>query len=137
MSVQPPPEGRPAVLAPATGLGVNRRAFLRGTALAASGAAVSGLVARAPRAWAHQHRGPSSKFGRPEITHGVQAGDVTGGTAVIWARADRPSRMMIEFDTHGSFRRGRRIEGPLATPATDFTAQQLIGPLPPGQRISY
>ena len=29
---------------------------------------------------------------RPMITHGVQSGDVSIGSGVVWARADRPAR---------------------------------------------
>src|SRR5262249_31649941 len=33
---------------------------------------------------------------RPTITHGIQSGDVSIDTAIVWARADRPSRMHVE-----------------------------------------
>ena len=33
---------------------------------------------------------------RPQITHGVQSGDVGADGGVVWARADRPSQMMVE-----------------------------------------
>ena len=32
---------------------------------------------------------------RPVITHGIQSGDVSIDSAVVWARADRPSRMLV------------------------------------------
>ena len=36
---------------------------------------------------------------RPQITHGVQSGDVGADGGVVWARADRPSQMMVEVAT--------------------------------------
>ena len=41
---------------------------------------------------------------RPQITSGVQSGDVSGGSAVVWARADRPARMQVECATVESFK---------------------------------
>ena len=37
---------------------------------------------------------------RPQITHGVQSGDVGADGGVVWARADRPSQMMVEVCHH-------------------------------------
>ena len=33
---------------------------------------------------------------RPLTVSGIQSGDVSGGSAVVWARADRPARMQVE-----------------------------------------
>jgi alkaline phosphatase D len=41
---------------------------------------------------------------RPVVTHGIQSGDVSIDSAVVWARADRPSRMMVEVATTDSFK---------------------------------
>src|SRR5262245_24964300 len=74
---------------------------------------------------------------RPTITHGVQSGDVSVDSAVLWARADRPSRMRLEIATTDSFkdiRHGAFID---ALPETDFTAKTLIEGLPAGQDIFY
>ncbi|MEO0359793.1 MAG: alkaline phosphatase, partial [Pseudomonadota bacterium] len=43
--------------------------------------------------------GLSRAASRPTITHGVQTGDVAHDGAVIWARADRPSNMLVEWST--------------------------------------
>ena len=48
-------------------------------------------------AWAETRGVPAVHVGRPAVTHGVMAGDVTADSAVIWARADQPSRMLIEL----------------------------------------
>src|SRR5262249_27573064 len=41
---------------------------------------------------------------RPVITHGVQSGDVSVDSGVVWARSDRPSRMLVEVATTDSFK---------------------------------
>ncbi|WP_435011410.1 alkaline phosphatase D family protein [Tundrisphaera lichenicola] len=78
-----------------------------------------------------------SEAGRPAITHGVAAGDVGGASAVVWSRTDRPSRMIVEYATTGSFRDPRRVVGPAALPENDFTGKVVLTGLPPGQVVSY
>src|SRR5437879_5353204 len=41
---------------------------------------------------------------RPAIACGIQSGDVSADSAVIWARADRPSRMQVEYSLLENFR---------------------------------
>ena len=41
---------------------------------------------------------------RPRITHGIQSGDVSLDCGVVWARADRPARMLVDIATTDSFR---------------------------------
>jgi alkaline phosphatase D len=74
---------------------------------------------------------------RPKITHGVQSGDVAADSGMIWARADRPSRMLVEVATTESFQDARRVAYTDALPESDFTAKMLIGDLPAGQDIFY
>ncbi len=75
---------------------------------------------------------------RPAITHGVASGDVAAdGTAVVWARADRPARLIVEWSTTDSFRDARRAAGPDAIEPDDFTARVVLRGLPPGQTIVY
>jgi alkaline phosphatase D len=45
---------------------------------------------------------------RPLVSHGVQSGDVSIDSGVIWARADRPARMLVEIATTDSFKNIRR-----------------------------
>src|SRR5258707_13785830 len=73
---------------------------------------------------------------RPLITHGVQSGDVSLDSGVVWARADRPARMLVEFATTDSFKdpRGVFVD---ALPESDFTAKALLEGLPAGQDIFY
>jgi alkaline phosphatase D len=74
---------------------------------------------------------------RPVITHGIQSGDVSVDSGVVWGRADRPARMLVEVSTTDSF---RNIEDALfvdALPETDFTAKALLQELPAGQDMFY
>jgi alkaline phosphatase D len=74
---------------------------------------------------------------RPVITHGIASGDVSVDSGVVWARADRPARMLLEVSTTDSFRTVRNGLFVDALPETDFTAKALIEGLPPGQDIFY
>jgi alkaline phosphatase D len=74
---------------------------------------------------------------RPLITHGVQSGDVSADGAVIWARTDKPARMLAEVATSDSFKTIQRAVFVDALPESDFTASALIDGLPTGQDIFY
>jgi alkaline phosphatase D len=115
--------------------GQTRRAFLR----SAAGLAVSGpfrqaqgrpLFGQAPAIVTAASARPSSAFG-------VTAGDVDGDRAIVWSRTDRASRLIVEYATTESFKDVRRVVGPAALEATDFTARVDLSGLPPGQRIFY
>ena len=41
---------------------------------------------------------------RPRITHGIQSGDISIDGGIVWARADRAARMIVEVSTTESFR---------------------------------
>src|SRR6516165_3727084 len=74
---------------------------------------------------------------RPAITHGVQSGDVSADGGVVWARADRPSQMLVEVATTESFKDARKLPPLAALPESDFTAKMLVEDLPGGQDIFY
>jgi len=74
---------------------------------------------------------------RPILTHGVQSGDVSVDSGMVWARADRPARMLIEAATTDSFNEICHASFEDALPETDFTAKALIEDLPPGQDVFY
>jgi alkaline phosphatase D len=94
-------------------------------------------TAASPRVFGQAPAILSSDKDRPRITHGVSSGDVGEGSAVVWSRADRPSRMVVEYATTESFRDSRKIVGPAALPEDDFTARVILQDLPPGQEILY
>ena len=73
----------------------------------------------------------------PLVTHGVQSGDVGADGGVVWARADRPSQMMVEVATTESFGNARALPPIAALPESDFTAKMLLENLPSGQDIFY
>ena len=73
---------------------------------------------------------------RPQMT-GIQSGDVSGGSAVVWAKADRPARMKVECATVESFKTILRTASSDALPDHDFTSKVLLQDLPPGQDIFY
>src|SRR5712672_2169963 len=74
---------------------------------------------------------------RPIVTHGVQSGDVGADGGVVWARADRPSQMLVEVATTESFNNARVLPPIAALPESDFTAKMLLENLPSGQDIFY
>ena len=74
---------------------------------------------------------------RPIVTHGVQSGDVSTDLAMVWARADRPARLLIEAATTDSFKDVCHASFVDALPETDFTAKALVENLPAGQDIFY
>ncbi|MDT9165981.1 PhoD-like phosphatase N-terminal domain-containing protein, partial [Escherichia coli] len=56
----------------------------------------------------------TSETDRPPTPQGVASGDVGDGRAVIWSRADRASRMFVEYATTDRFDNVRRVPGPAA-----------------------
>src|SRR5258705_13122928 len=108
------------------GCGLSRRRFL--SSAAATGAGALGAIAMPYL---------SRAADRPQITHGVQSGDVGADGGVVWARADRPSQMMVEVATSEAFRNERVLPPISALPESDFTAKMLLENLPAGQDIFY
>ena len=106
--------------------GLSRRRFL--STAAATGAGALGALATPYL---------SRAADRPQITHGVQSGDIGVDGGVVWARADRPSQMMVEVATTESFGNARVLPPIAALPESDFTAKMLLENLPAGQEIFY
>ena len=78
---------------------ISRRRFLTTAAATGAGAIGGGL------AMPYLSRAAD----RPQVTHGVQSGDVGADGGVVWARADRPSQMMVEVATTESFGNARAL----------------------------
>jgi alkaline phosphatase D len=72
---------------------------------------------------------------RPVAVGGVVIGDVGADRAIIWSRADRPARLVVEWDTDERFREPRLVEGPYALPSSDFTARVDLSGLLPDREI--
>jgi alkaline phosphatase D len=109
-------------------MGLDRRTFLRGGLIAGGGAALLGTGPHAPAL---------VRSGRPRLTHGVQSGDMTANGGVVWTRADKPSRMLVDVSTRPDFRRFSTVRGPLLTPDTDLTGKVRLRGLPSGEEIHY
>ena len=67
---------------------------------------------------------------RVTAPYGAQVGDVTGDRAILWSRADREARMLVELSTSESFARSWTVQGPAALEDTDFTARLDLQGLP-------
>ena len=107
---------------------LSRRAALAG----------AGTLLAAPRLSFGQGSAPAILPGaRPLASWGATAGDVTADRALIWSRADRPARMLVEWSTSDSFRDARTINGPHVTEASDFTGKLDLTGLPPDQEVFY
>ncbi|MFD3659079.1 alkaline phosphatase D family protein [Streptomyces sp. NPDC058659] len=105
-----------------------RRGLLRGSLAASAALALGGTGLAAPA---------FALSGRPRAAWGVQTGDVTASSGLVWVRSDRPARMLVETSASESFRRVRRHRGPLVGAGTDFTGTTALRGLPAGEQIHY
>ncbi|KIZ16796.1 alkaline phosphatase D family protein [Streptomyces natalensis] len=110
------------------GGGFGRRSLLRGAAAGSGVLALPGLAVAAPAL---------VRGGRPSAAWGVQVGDVTTSSGVVWVRSDRPARMTVQTAATESFRGARTWRGPVVGPGTDFTGVTALHGLPPGEQIHY
>ncbi|GGW11425.1 alkaline phosphatase [Streptomyces narbonensis] len=114
--------------APGTSPSPARRELLRGSLAASAALALGGAGLTAPA---------FALSGRPRAGWGVQTGDVTASSGLVWVRSDRPARMLVETSASESFRRVRRHHGPLVGAGTDFTGTTALRGLPAGEQIHY
>ena len=108
---------------------VTRRAFL--------GASAALVTASTTKRFGQAPAIVGSDSLRPSTAFGATAGDVDVDRAMVWSRTDRPSRLVVEYSTTESLTDTRRIVGPAALEATDFTARLELSSLPENQRIFY
>lgn len=123
--------------APSGGAAFSRRSLIRGSA--AMGAALAAgrpLVAAAQGTVAAPAIVTSDKM-RPQLPSGVQAGDVLGDRAMLWARADRPARMSVRWSTVESMKNARELPFLNVLADTDFAGKLDVDGLPAGQTIFY
>ncbi|WBB57727.1 alkaline phosphatase D family protein [Streptomyces sp. WMMC500] len=113
-------------------MAIPRRTLLRSGLFAGTGAAASSLsLPTALGAPAFVRRD------RPAVSHGVQTGDVTANSAIVWTRADRPARMLVEVSRRPDFRHSLTVPGPLLTPDSDLTGRVRLRGLPAGRELHY
>ncbi|MGW0118636.1 alkaline phosphatase D family protein [Streptomyces sp. NPDC003327] len=103
--------------------------MLRGSLAASAALGLGGAAGLAAPAFALS--------GRPGAGCGVQTGDVTAHSGLVWVRSDRPARMVVETSATESFRHVRRHHGPLLGAGTDFTGTTALRGLPAGEQIHY
>jgi alkaline phosphatase D len=102
---------------------ISRRRFVSTASAAALGSLAAPYLSRAAD--------------RPLMPQGVQSGDVSTDSAMVWSRADRPSQMLVEVSTTESLGNLRALPPVAALPESDFTAKMLLENLPAGQDIFY
>src|SRR5215510_2497937 len=105
----------------------SRRRFI--TSTLASGAAL------ALPAYAQAPGVITSERVRPQVASGIQIGDVTGDRALIWSRADRPARLIVERSFREDFADAVKVRGPLALEETDYTARLDLTGLPADREV--
>ena len=74
---------------------------------------------------------------RPQMAHGIQSGDPTSSSAIIWTRSDRPARLWLDWSTTANFANATRVRGPYLLEDSDFTGRMDLTGLPAGQEIFY
>jgi len=109
---------------------LSRRSLLRSSAFGALAVPTIAACSAAPAA-------PALIRDRPVLTHGAAVGDVRADGALIWARADRPAKLVVETAATEAFADARRFEGATVTPDADGTGRLRVVGLPPGQLVHY
>ncbi|NOS73164.1 MAG: alkaline phosphatase [Methyloglobulus sp.] len=71
----------------------------------------------------------------PLMEQGIQFGDLAPGRAIVWSRADRPARMMVEYAFNEQFTGSQIIRGSYALESSDYTARQDLTGLPEGKDV--
>ncbi|WP_188078369.1 alkaline phosphatase D family protein [Aquicoccus porphyridii] len=74
---------------------------------------------------------------RPIMEHGVMSGDVTHDGAIVWGRADRESKMLVEWATTESMTDARVLPGLNVGTPTSFSGKMALTGLPSDQDIFY
>src|SRR5262249_46963688 len=103
----------------------SRRSFLKTTVTTAAGLALPSWAGAAPAIITAEQE-------RPQALQGLTFGDPGNGSVVVWSRSDRSARMLVEWSYDERFRDVKRIVGPYALEATDFTARQGLKGLDAG-----
>jgi alkaline phosphatase D len=108
----------------------SRRRFLKAGVATAAGVALP--------SWTFTKGAPAiiaAESDRPQALQGLQLGDPSDGSVIVWSRSDRAARMVVEWSYDEQFRDARRIVGPHALDTSDFTARQSIDGLEAGSEV--
>jgi alkaline phosphatase D len=110
---------------------LSRRTLLAGSVAGA------GALAFTKSAYANPDSAPGLVItGRGTLPSGIQSGEVTTKSAVVWGRSSVSGRMIINVPI-GRSGRVREIRGPWATPDNDFTAKVELKGLTEGRDYTY
>ncbi|MGW7251588.1 alkaline phosphatase D family protein [Streptomyces decoyicus] len=115
-------------MAQGSGGGFGRRSLLQGAAAGSAALALPAISCASPA---------QARSGRPSADWGVQVGDVTTSSGLVWVRSDRPARMVVQTAATESFRNARSWRGPVVGAGTDFTGVTSLHGLPAGEQIHY
>ena len=74
---------------------------------------------------------------RPALSQGVAAGDVTATRALVWSRADGPSRMIVRWRERRPGASWTEVMGPHCLEVSDYTGRVDIGGWSQGSEIEY
>ena len=77
----------------------------------------------------------ATKVIAPLMKQGIQLGDLTQDSVMVWSRSNKDARMMIEYALNDQFTDSTIIRGPYALRLTDYTARQELTKLPSGKDI--
>ncbi|MCM5680028.1 alkaline phosphatase D family protein [Schlegelella sp. S2-27] len=108
----------------------SRRRFLHLGSAVLGGAAVP--------SWVTAQGAPAlvaSDGARPRVLQGLQLGDPSHDSLLVWSRSDRPARMVVEWSLDRHFRQATRVVGPYALADRDFTVRQDLTGLPADREV--
>lgn len=113
-----------------------RRSFLGKLGKGSAAIATMGMLPDILQA----RQGPALHYGklsRPRMPSGISSGDIRAGSAMIWSKTDRPSRMQIRWSSREDMKDARFVRGPATLRNKDFTAKMFVSELPTDQEIFY
>lgn len=116
---------------------LSRRRFLIRSALTSGGIIAADFLSKSGLAQVSAPVIAISDRARPSNPYGVASGDITGNSAIVWSRTDRPARMIVDYDISESLSNPKRLISGDVSDASDYTARVNLTYLPPGQQIFY
>jgi alkaline phosphatase D len=109
---------------------LSRREFIQQVAVSSTALGLGGIL--------YSRQAPAivaSDATRPMARWGLQIGDVLNDRAIVWSRADKAARMLVEWSLDETFKRATKLRGPYALEVSDFTSRIDLTGLPPEREI--
>jgi len=110
----------------------SRRSFLKQSVVFGSLAGLGGL---SRRVHAEAPAIVTAESRRPVVSHGLQIGDVLEDRAIVWSRADRAARLLVEWSREEDFSHAVVVRGPHALDVSGYTARVDLTGLPAGADV--